>query len=78
MKKRYFQPLALRRPIEWIGFGLVGLVLIATGALALLTGETHYANFWGAPVFAPFAIVIGLLLLIAVFAQRRKWKKPLA
>ena len=74
MKKRYFDPLEMRRPIGWFGFGFAGLVLIATGALALLTGETHYANFWGAPVFAPFAIVIGLLLLITVFMQWRKWK----
>jgi multisubunit Na+/H+ antiporter MnhB subunit len=74
MKKRYFNPLEMRRPFDWFGFGFVGLVLIATGTLALLTGETHYPNFWGAPVFAPFAIVIGLLLLVTVFTQWRKWK----
>jgi hypothetical protein len=74
MKKRYLKPMEWRRPIDWLGFGFVGLVLIATGALALLTGETHYANFWGAPVFAPFAIFGGLLLLVAVFRQWRKWK----
>jgi multisubunit Na+/H+ antiporter MnhB subunit len=74
MKKRYFKPIALRRPIDWFGFGFTGLVLIATGTLALLAGETHYANYWGAPVFAPFAIVVGLLILVAVFTQWRKWK----
>lgn len=74
MKKRYFNSLEMRRPADCFGFGFVGLVLIATGTLALLTGETRYANFGGAPVFAPFAILIGLLLLVAVFTQWRKWK----
>jgi hypothetical protein len=67
MKKRYINPWELRRPIERLRFGFVGLVLFATGALALLTGETHYANYRGASVFAPFAVCIGLLMLIAVF-----------
>ena len=74
MNKRYFHLMEWRRPIDWIGFGFLGLVLIATGTVAFVTGETHYGNFWGAPVFAPFAVVIGLLLLVAVFAQWRKWK----
>jgi hypothetical protein len=74
MKKRYLKPVELRRPIDWFALGFVGLLFIATGTFALLKGETHYANYWGAPVFAPFAIVIGLLSLIAVFTQWRKWK----
>ncbi len=78
MKKRYFKTMEWRRQIDWFGFGFLGLVLIATGMLALLTGETHYANYWRAPVFPPFAIFGRLLLLIAVFTQWRKWKQPLA
>jgi len=74
MKKRYLDRLELRRPIDWYGFDFAGIVLIATGTFALLTGEIHYGNYWGAPVFAPFAIFIGLLTLIAVFTQWRKWK----
>jgi hypothetical protein len=74
MKKRYFRPLEFPRPIDWFGFGFLGMLFVATGTLALLTGKTHYANFWGAPVFAPFAMVIRLLLLIAAFTQWRKWK----
>jgi hypothetical protein len=74
VKKRYLKPMEWRRPIDWIGFVFLGVVLVATGIVALLAGETHYPNFSGAPVFAPFAIGTGLLLLVATLTQWKRWK----
>jgi hypothetical protein len=45
----------------------LGLVFMATGMLTLLQGKLHYSNYWGAPVFAPFAILIGILLVVFAF-----------
>jgi hypothetical protein len=51
---------------------LMGLMSIAMGTLPLLRGKTHCENYWGSPVFAPFAILIGLLFLVGVFTHSRK------
>jgi len=71
MKKRGIKPIEWR-PIHRFGFSLMGLMFIAMGALALLRGKTHYENYWGGPVFAPFAIFIGLLFLVGVVTHWRK------
>jgi hypothetical protein len=71
MKKRDVKPMEWR-PIHRFGFTLMGLLFIAMGTLPLLRGKTHYENYWGGPVFAPFAIFIGLLFLIGVFTH---WSK---
>jgi polyferredoxin len=73
MKKRDVKREELR-PIYRLGFILIGLMFIAMGALPLLRGKTHYETYWGGAVFGPFAIFVGLLLPVAVFTQRRKWK----
>jgi hypothetical protein len=59
-------------PIHRFGFTLRGLLFMAMGALPLLGGRTHYENYLGGPVFAPFAIFIGLLFLVGVFTHWRK------
>jgi uncharacterized membrane protein HdeD (DUF308 family) len=51
---------------------ILGLSAVVTGSLALLSGHLHYSNFWHAPVFAPFAIVVGILSLIAAFTHRNR------
>jgi hypothetical protein len=71
MKKRDVKPREWR-PIHRFGLILMGLMSIAVGARTLLRGRTHYETFWGGAVFAPFAIFIGLLVLIAVFVRWRK------
>jgi hypothetical protein len=70
-KKRGIKPMEWR-PIHRIGFSLMGPMFIAMCALALLRGKTHYENYWGGPVFAPFAIFIGLLFLVGVVTHWRK------
>jgi hypothetical protein len=50
----------------------LSLALVLGGTHALLSGDLGYHNYWGGTVFAPFAIAIGvLLLLLAVFAWPR-------
>jgi hypothetical protein len=71
MKKSHVKPMEWR-PIHRFGFSLMGLMFIAMGERSLLRGRTHYENYWGGAVFAPFAIFIGLLMLIAVFIRWRK------
>jgi hypothetical protein len=62
------------KPFDRFTFLFLGLLCIATGALSLLAGRTHYRNVWGAPVFAPFAIFVGLLCLLGAL---KTWnKKP--
>lgn len=53
-------------PKQRLGWVFVGLIVIATGVLSLLEGGTNYRNFWGLVVFAPFTVVVGLLLIVAV------------
>ena len=52
---------------------LIALTVTATGLSAILAyGQLNYLNWRGAIVFAPFAIVGGLLFLyVAIF----KWDK---
>jgi hypothetical protein len=44
-------------------FGVAAALLVGGGTLTRLTGKLHYSNYWGGNVFAPFAIVVGLILL---------------
>jgi hypothetical protein len=50
------------------------LILLAVGSL--FEGKLHYRIYWGGLVFAPFAIVIGLLGLCAVLFRWEKLKRP--
>jgi hypothetical protein len=52
--------------IRRIGFALISLLIIALGAFAVLQGKIEYQNWRGLYVFAPLAIIIGLLGLIIV------------
>jgi len=51
---------------------VVGLMTLCTGSIALLGGTLHYSNYWGAAVFAPFVVLIGLLALVGAFLLRKK------
>ncbi len=60
------------KPIHRLFFGIFGLMFIGMGLFALLLGRTHYQNYWGGAVFAPFAIFVGLLALVGVFNHRKQ------
>jgi hypothetical protein len=66
--------LAQWKPIQRYSFALLGLTLIAMGVLNLFAGRLHYGNYWGAPVFTPFVIFIGALVLIGAFRYRKEQK----
>jgi len=66
--------LARWKPIQRYSFAFLGLMLIGMGVLNLLAGRLHYGNYRGAPVFAPFAILIGSLVLIGAFRYRKEEK----
>ena len=57
---------ATTKPSRWIGVVLIGLAIAVCGALKLLAGHAYYRNYWNAPVFAPFVVVIGVLFVAAV------------
>ena len=66
MKNKY------KKMIGRFGFGAVGVTLVIFGAITLKSGQLHYSNYWGSPVFAPISIVVGLaIILLAIF----KWEK---
>ena len=46
---------------------VIGLMAICSGGLSLLGGKLHYSNYWGAPVFAPFVVLVGFLSLVGAF-----------
>ena len=66
MKRHSESRRGLRRP-QRFGVGLIGAMIIATGAMALAQGHPHYRNAWGLAVFAPFAFVVGLLAFVLAF-----------
>lgn len=44
-------------------------VLVIGGGVTLYRGGVGWSNYWGGFVYAPFAILIGLLLLVAAFKK---------
>ena len=61
-----------KKLVNRITLGFLGIVLIVLGVASLNTGNLHYSNYRGAPVFAPFVILVGSLL---IFLVSFKWKK---
>jgi len=54
-----------------IAFAFLGLLISADGLLTLLAKMLHYPNPWGEPVFAPFALVIGAVAIVAAVVIRK-------
>ena len=48
------------------------VLLIISGAFYLHAGVLDYPNWWGGRVFAPFAVGIGALGLVAMGVRGRK------
>jgi hypothetical protein len=44
---------------------------MALGVVTLLQGRLHYQNWWHAPVFAPFAVIVGALIVFAAIKGGR-------
>ena len=59
----------------WLGRILtlfLGLALVGSGLRAMFRDRLTYSNYWGGPVFAPFAMMVGVFVLIVVVI---KWNK---
>ena len=50
--------------------GLMGIVIISLGSRTLTQGKLHYSNWWGGAVFAPFAIIVGAMVVVVAI----RWK----
>ena len=51
---------------------LLGFMVLCFAGGALSRGSLHYSNWWGVPVFAPFAIVVAILAFVAALLWRRR------
>lgn len=43
--------------------GFIGVMILGWGVLTLLGGKLHYSNVWGGMMFAPYALVVGILVM---------------
>ena len=63
-----------RQSFDWkmrVFFGVVALMLLSLGVGSLLRKQLVYRNFWDGPVFAPYAILLGVLVMaVAIFQGR--------
>ena len=59
-----------------IALMFVGLSLVLTGVAVLPRGRLHYQNYWGGSVFAPVALVVGLMALVMVVVRWRSVNEP--
>ena len=55
-------------PQQRVGFAIVGVLLMLPGIAALIAGNLFYTDYRNLLVFAPFALLIGLVMI--VFALR--------
>jgi hypothetical protein len=54
-----------KRPLIRIVAAIAGVVFFATGIFSVLwRQELHYVNWFGELVFAPFAVLFGLILFL--------------
>jgi len=53
-------------------FVFLSLFMISFGLAHMFAGETHYSNWWGGLVFAPFTVLVGFFLLYLVIF---KWER---
>jgi hypothetical protein len=51
------------------------VLLTIGGAATLYRGLLGWHNYWGGFVFAPFAIIVGLLMIAAAFKRPSKRKR---
>jgi len=57
--------------------GIFGLVAFFVGLRPILTGQYSYENWFGGLVFAPVAIIAGVLMVLgAIFNWRSVWDLP--
>jgi membrane protein YdbS with pleckstrin-like domain len=67
-----------KQVISIIGGMSLAFFLILSATLAMLSGRFNYRNYWGGVVFAPLAIILGIVLMIFIYrhvkGKDRNWK----
>jgi hypothetical protein len=58
------------KPAQQVILGFLGLMVLDWGVLTLLGGRLHYSNVWGGMMFAPFALLIGILVIVVAIKMR--------
>ena len=56
----------IREFLTRIVLGFFGIILIFIGVSSIYNGILNYSNYWGGIVFAPVAIIMGVLVLVIV------------
>jgi hypothetical protein len=65
------------RPLFRIIAALVGLAIAGRGFISLSwRGNLHYANWFGGLVFAPFAVLLGLALILSALFKPEILGRP--
>jgi hypothetical protein len=64
------------RPRSWTlkersALAFMGVLVMGFGAVTLLSGKLHYQNYWHGPVFAPFALFVGVLIIVVAIKGKR-------
>ena len=54
---------------------LAGLMILGFGVTTLYRGMLHYPNWFQQPVFAPFAVLIGIGA-VAIGIRGKMWRSP--
>jgi hypothetical protein len=57
-----------------VAVSILMFLLLLNCILLVMRGKLNYPNYWGGVVFAPFAIVIFLLMLLVIW-KWDKWKR---
>lgn len=60
-----------KRLISFIGGYSIAGFMIASATVAIFSGRINYKNYWGGVVFAPIAIIVGIVFIVLV---HREWK----
>jgi CDP-diglyceride synthetase len=54
---------------------VVSVLVLCLGVTTLLKGKLQYSNYWSGAVFAPFAVLIGVLGILAGIIIWRKSRR---
>jgi len=58
--------------MQRVTVSVIGLSMAGAGVIALLRGRLEYVSFYRLAVFAPYAVVVGLLLMVVAWIYGRR------
>jgi uncharacterized membrane protein len=72
MNARKSEPLRIT-PGQRVGAVIVGVLLMLPGIAALLAGNLFYTDYRNLLVFAPFMLLVGLVMIVFALRVGKKW-----